>query len=319
MKYLIKHLTLVLVGLITLTACQDQSNQKRIGIIVPIEHKAMNEIVSGFSDTLKEESNIPVNIKTANAQGDITLQRAIIQQMKDEGYAVVVPIGLGATEMTLSMIHNQPIVSLGASYYEADRKKLKTCNITAVHDEIPPKKIIAFIHDTYPKLTQLTLVHSASEKIFPDVKKTVAAGKALGITIKDLMVPTLNDLYSVANALPKNTQGILVLKDNLIVSGISTLAISAAKQHIPLISSDQGSVQDGAAFALGVHEREIGVEGAKLVAQVLAGKAVCSLPMVDMTKLTVFINKDSLSKENQDAAIVAAAAAKAGYSVEETN
>lgn len=318
MKFLFRYLALISSSLMLLTACQDNSNQKKIGIIVPIEHKAMNEITAGFIETLKAQSNVPVVIKVTNAQGDITLQRAIIEQMRDEKYAVIVPIGLAATQMTLSMVRKQPIVSLGANYFDTDRAKLKPCNITVVHDEIPPQKIIEFIHAAYPKLTQLALVHSASEKIFPDVKVAVAAGKTMGITIKAIMVPTLNELYSVANSLPSNTQGILVLKDNMIVSGISTLAITAAKLHIPLISSDQGSVQDGAAFALGVHEREIGVEGAKLTAAVLAGKAACDLPMVDMNKLTVFINAKSLSKESQDVALISAAAKKAGFGVEES-
>jgi len=300
-----------------LSGCDNQtSGEKKVGIIVPIEHKAMNEIVAGFTETLNQDYGQPIKYKIANAQGDLNLQNSIIQQMKDEGYDVIVPIGTATTQMTLSAIHNQPIVSLAALYSEQDRAKQKPCNITVVHDEISPAQIVAFVHMVYPNIKKLTLIHSPTEKIYTDVNVAVAAGKQYGIEIKPMMVPTLNELYSAVNDIPSDSQGILVLKDVMIVSGISTLSQSAAKKHLPLITSDQGSVQDGAAFALGVHEREIGVEGAQLADAVLKGKDACSIPMIDMTKLTVFVNKANLSNENQPLADIQAAAEKNHYKLE---
>lgn len=320
MKQLICKVITGLLITITLFGCkQSTSNEKKVGVIVPIEHKAMDAIVAGFTETLNNASEQPVKIKVANAQGDVNIQRAIIQQMRDEGYNLIVPIGTATTQMTVAMVHTQPIVSVAANFYAEDRSKLNPCNITVVHDEISPKQIVAFIHKAYPKLKQLTLIHSAAEKIYPDVKVAVAAGKQLGIAIKPVMVPTLNELYAVANNLPAGTQGIFVLKDNLIVSGISTLSISAAKNHLPLITSDQGSVQDGAGFALGVPEKQIGVEGGKLAARVLAGTPACDIPMVDMTKLTVFINKDNLRKENQPIEDIIKAAKAANYDVQDAS
>lgn len=300
-----------------LSGCHSESSAtKKVGIIIPIEHKAMNEIVAGFTDTLSKEFPQPIKFKIMNAQGDLNLQRSIIQQMKDEHYDLIVPIGLGPTQMAVAMTHNQPIVSLAATFSEQERSQLKKCNITVVHDEISPQQIIDFVHKTYPKITHLTLIHSASDKIFPDVKIAVTAGKKVGIEIQPMMVPTLSELYSISNALPSGTQGILVLKDNLIVSGISTLSIAAQKKEIPLITSDQGSVQDGAAFALGVHERHIGIAGAKLASAVLGGQPVCSLPIVDMTQLTLFVNKSSLLKEKQSFEILRAAAGQQHYELE---
>lgn len=290
--------------------------KKKVGIIVPIEHKAMNEIVSGFTETLNQEYGHPIKYKVANAQGDLNLQNSIIQQMKAEGYDLIVPIGTATTQMTVSAIHDQPIVSLAALYSEQDRAKQHPCNITVVHDEISPAQIVAFVHAVYPNIKKLTLIHSPTDKIYADVNVAVAAGKQYGIDIKPMMVPTLNELYSAANSIPADSQGILVLKDVLIVSGISTLEKAAEKNHLPLITSDQGSVQDGAAFALGVHERQIGIDGGKLAAAVLKGKDACSLPMVEMTTLTVFVNKRSVAKENLTVDPIQAAAEVNKYKVE---
>jgi putative ABC transport system substrate-binding protein len=302
--------------IVTLAACHSATNEKKIGIIIPIEHQAMNEIVSGFSETLRALSPYPLKIKAANAQGDINLERAIIQQMKNEGYDVITPIGTDASQMSAAATRNQPIVSLAASLTEQDRALRKPCNIAIVHDEISADDLLRFIHLVYPDIKNLTLVHSASDKVFPEVTAAQAAAKQYGIQINALLVPSLNELYSTTSNIPANTQGILVLKDSLIVSGINTLEMSAQQRHIPLITSDQGSVQDGAAFALGVHEREIGVAGAKLAAAILSGKPACSLPIVDVSRLTVFVNKKSLEKEQQSLAAVQSAAENAHYQIE---
>lgn len=300
-----------------LSACSSSSDTKKIGIIVPLEHKAMNEIVAGFTGTLQQNYNKKVSFKVANAQGDANLQRAIITQMRNEKYDVIVPIGTSTTQMTNSMIHDQPIVSLASSITELDRKKLRTnCNITAVHDEISTSQLIQFIHQVYPAATTVTLIHSASDKVFPDVKEAIAAGNKLQMNIKPMMVNALPDLYTIANTIPDNTEIILVLKDSLIVSGIATLEKIAEKRQIPLITSDQGSVQDGASLALGVHEKQIGEEGAKLALKVLNGQPPCSIPMTDMTKLTVFVNQSSLIKQHQSLEPIKEATASLHHTIE---
>lgn len=316
MKKLAK-LTAMLIAVMGITACKPHTNDTvKIGIIEPIEHTAMNEIVAGFTESLHTLYQKPVTIRVENAQNDPNLQRAIIQKMRDAGYTMIVPIGVAASQMTLAMVHNQPVVSLAADISEQERQKLNPCNVAIVHDEISAQQLLQFIHAAYPQLTQLTLVHSAADKVLPQVQEAIAAGKQYGIKIDHLMISALPDLYSASQALSPNTQAIFVLKDNLIVSGIPTLAKAAADHHIPLITSDEGSVKAGAGIALGVREREIGTQGGKLAAQILNGQAICSLPIVEMKNLTVFINSKALQDQKEDAQAINLAAKQLGYVIQ---
>jgi putative ABC transport system substrate-binding protein len=309
-----RNFLILMMTLLAVAGCQKQDSATiTIGIIEPLEHTAMTEIVNGYQETLTKLYHQPVTIKVENAQNDANLERAIIQKMRDANYTLIIPIGVDATEMTLAMAHQQPVVSLASDLSNTDRDKLKPCHVAVVHDEIAVSQLMAFIHAVYPQLTQLTLIHSSANKVLPEVDQAIAAGKQYGITVNHLMVSSLPELYNASNALPSNTQAIFVLKDSLIVSGISTLNKAAADKKIPLITSDQGSVQNGAGFALGVHEREIGVEGAKLSAAILQGKSACSLPIVEMKNLTVFINQKSLQNENQSVDQVMQAAKRLGY------
>lgn len=312
-------LKLFLIGIFScaLISCeQKKSDNITIGIIEPLEHTAMTEIVSGFTQTLKKIYPQTIIIKVANAQNDANLQRAIIQKMHDNQYDIVIPIGVGATQMSLSMIHNLPIVGLASNIEETDRKKMLNCNVAIVHDEISANESLAFIHAIYPKLKQLALIHSTADKVIPEAKETIKAAKKYGITVKAIMVSSLPELTSNGQSISPDTQGLFILKDSMIVSGISTLAKIAKEHHIPLITSDEGSVVNGAALSLGVKEREIGKQGALLVADILNGKKPCDLPIVQMKNLTVFINSHAAFEENMDISSVKKIAEKFNYKIE---
>jgi putative ABC transport system substrate-binding protein len=236
--------------------------------------------------------------------------------MLDANVDYIVAIGVGPTQMTLAMARGAAVISLASDLSAAHREKLHPCNVAVVHDEISPEQLIEFIHAVYPQLKNLTLIHSSADKVFPDVKKVLALSQKWGITVKPIMVSSLPELYSASLALPSQTEAIFILKDNLIVSGIATLAKAAEQRHIPLITSDQGSVQEGAGFALGVHERETGIQGAKLVNAALDGKALCDLPIAEMKNLTVFVNPNAMQKESQDSAALAAVAKRYHYEIE---
>jgi len=311
----------VFLSAIIIASCSQHPKTVTIGIIEPLEHKAMNEIVEGFSQTLKKEYKQSVILDIENAQNDPNLKHAIIQKMIDQHVTIIAPIGVDATEMTLSMTRNTsiPVVSLASDLTDEDRQKLNPCHAAVVHDEINPETIIHFIHQVYPSLTKLTLIHSSANKVFPEVNEAIAAGRLEGITIQAIMVSSLPELTTAATAIPSQTQGLFVLKDSLIVSGIGTLSHVAQQKHIPLITSDQGSVEDGAGFALGVPEKQIGVEGAKLSAAILKGTPACDLPIAQMKNLTVFMNQKALSDSQQNIEAVEAAAKKLNYSIEYTN
>lgn len=292
---------LILSSFLFLISCSNtdtQENVKKIGVLVPLENKALDEIVRGFKTELTKNSKFQFQFKVANAQGDLNLQRAILSQMKSEHYDIIAPIGTTATQMAVSMIKNQPILSIAANYTEQQRKKIVNGNLAVVHDEISPQLIIEFIHVAFPKLKHLTLIHSGTEKTYADVQAAIVYGSKNGIEVTPMIASTLNDLYSTAQALPTNTQGVLILKDILITSGISVLSHAAQTRQIPLIASDQGSVQDGAAIALGVHEDKIGVESAKLATRIIQHIQPRDLPIVEMQDLTLFLNSKSCEKEH---------------------
>lgn len=297
-------------------AFSSEKNIKKVAIIVPAEIQALEEITQSFQETLNKEYNGKVIFKIANTQGDINLQYSTLRAMRDQNYDLIVPIGSGATSMALSVIKKTPILSLASDISNEQRQKLNPCNIAVVHDEISSEQQLTFIHQAFPKLKKIVLLHSAEDKIFPEVSEVKKIGKKLGITIAPLMAATLPDLPLVARNIPEDTQAIFILKDMQMVSGVAQIAKIAQQKHIVLISSDDGSVKNGAGFALGVHENQIGINGAILAADILAGKNACSLPITEMLDLTVFLNPNAMKKFGTSSTPIEKAAKQMHYHVE---
>jgi putative ABC transport system substrate-binding protein len=237
----------------------------KVGVILPIQHQAMTEIVRGFTETLKKEHpNRPILLLVRNASGDINLQRSIIEELKTRQVNLFVPVSTNTTLMTLAMVQNTPIVSIASNYTEAERQHRHPCNITSVNDSIPPKPQLLFIKRVMPNLKQITIVHSADDKVIQEVNQFKVLAKQMNISVQDLMVQQLPDLYPITSKISSKSQMIFIFKDNLVASGIRTLAQAANYRKIPLVTSDDGTVENGAAFALGVPEYRLGALGAQL-------------------------------------------------------
>ncbi len=289
-----------------------------IGIVAPVQIPAIDQIIAGFEGELNHlynSKNTRVVYVVQNAQGDMNIMRSIFLQFKNQKVDIVVPIGTSANQMALSIIKDQPIVTLAAQFTEADRAKSPKKNVTNISDEVAVSKQLAFIHQAMPNLKQLTLIYSPDDRIYAQVQQAQAAAKQYGITIQKLQIQQLSDLYTMSKRIDTNSQAIFILKDEMVVSGVPTLVKAAESRHIPLIASDDGSVSSGAAFAVGVSERQIGSDGASLALQVLNGTPARNVPIKMMTNYNVFINTKAAAAQNVNLNGVTSAASVFNYLV----
>lgn len=285
-----------------------------IGIIVPLEHTALKEIVAGFKEVVSRDYPHSVVFKVENAQGDLKLQRNIIELFVGQKVDMIVPIGTTTTQMTLSRVKDLPVVSLAAQFTEAERQKREPRNVTGVLDEIGSKKKLDLIAHTVPNLKKITVIfHSGNMKNFKEIEELEFYSQKIGVTVQKLPIQTLPELEAAAKAIAKDSQAILVLKDHLVVSGIQLLMPVSEALGIPLVSADEGTVQEGTAFALGVSERAIGEAGGELATKVLQGTPIERLPMQEMQDLTVFYNPKAAIRQKVDIAKLKAYADKNHY------
>ncbi|BBJ31659.1 hypothetical protein RAS_07680 [Rickettsia asiatica] len=172
--------------------------------------------------------------------------------------------------------------------------------VIGVNDEIKITDTISKL----PFLQNITLIYSNSEKVISEVEMLKLYTGKNNISLYTVMIQNLNDMPVAVKNAPKNTQSFIILKDHLIVSGINILKQEAFKRRIPIIASDEGSVISGATIAVGVQEKQIGVEAGLMAKKILQGIEPKNIPFGDMKDLTLFVNlrsfvkQDILTKEN---------------------
>lgn len=307
--------TTAMLSMSAITLCQNVGKEPTIGIVVPLEHQAMTEIVRGFKQELALKYHHPVKIEVKNAEHDLMVERSIITQFKEEGVDVVEPIGSDAFDMALASINHQAIVGIAAEYPAKIRQARTFNNATNIDDALSSQVELQFMAEACPQIKHMTLIHSTDAKMFTEVQAFKKAAAALHITVQDLTVQQASDLYTLSQHVSPKSQALFILKDHLIVSGIATLVKQAQQRHIAVIASDDGSVQGGAAFALGVRESDIGKASADVTAEILTGKSAGSIPTRYLEHYQVFINKAQAKRQGVDVNALLRVAASHHYGV----
>jgi putative ABC transport system substrate-binding protein len=272
-----------LLFIVFLTPIQSSyADHKKIGVIVPLEHGAIAQIISGITESLDD---IDLETVVQNAHGDSNIMLALVNQMKSQNLDIIMPIGTASCQMTIAHIKNKPIICVAA-------KNPGSTNIlvTGVNDEVPTSATLSKL----PKLKHITVIYSASEKIAPEIDELKKYAMQKGVSLHLAMVQALVDLPLAVKSSPKNTEAFLILKDNLIASGINILTKEAKIRSIPLIASDEGSVSKGACMAISIKEKSIGVESAHIARAILNGAKPSDISYKSIDSLVVFVNEKSM-------------------------
>lgn len=309
MKYL-KHLFLAITFLAHNTISTPAP--KKVVIVLPMAHQALDAIVSGFSKRLIELMPGQVTIRVENAMGDSNVQQTILKKLNQQAVDLVVPVSKQTTLMAVQHIKDRKIVSLAAMYSEEYRKQ---AGITGVLDELPIQKLLHFFRAVVPHLSHLTLVCSGTDKVQKEAQEAVMVAGQMGIELKVLTIHTLSDLYALSKQIGRNKGPVFILKDHMVASGIAGLLRAASCEKKLVFSSDEGTVSEGVPIGLGVVEFDIGVEGAYLAQRVLMGEKVDTIPIKRIAKAHVFVNAPALKGMGIDLSAIQRVAKTLGYTV----
>lgn len=262
----------------------------KIAIIVPMQHRAMDEIVRGIRDQLKTSIDND-KIVVFNAMGDTNNMHTIINQIAhNPQYEAIMPIGTNATYLAIAATEDKHIISLASIIDEQTRQKLIIDghdNITSIYDEIMADDILKFISAI--KKSNLLLIFSNDERIMNQVKQIEEIQNRYNVIIHKFNVSNATDIYAISSAM-SNIDCILFLKDHLVVSMVNVITSIAHEGNIPVIASDEGSTINGVDIGFGVDEYEIGLVGAEILQEILNGKKSVDIPVRVLRDIKIFYN-----------------------------
>jgi len=268
----------------------------RVAIVLPAEHKALNMIVKGFKDTWQSLSG-EESVIVFNALGEATSVTNILDVIsKASDIAAVLPIGNLLTMQSAKQLADSPFPIVGM----AAKVSSKDCghkNICCIVDDVSPKHLLAKLRMVVPDAKKVTLVVASDEKMLSELPEFKEEAQKLDL---DVQVITAENLISLTqNVTPQtidsDSAAIVLLKDHLTVSQIPLLLNVVNELGILLITSDEGSVAEGAHFGVGVSEYQIGVDSAVATYDVLRHKkTTAEIDCQPIYKFSTFVNESWL-------------------------
>lgn len=272
----------------------------RISVSQFVEHPALNAVLKGFKDDLKE-NGVEAEYKEYNAHGNMGTAGQIATQIASDAPDLILAIAtpnaqacakvydkapqLADTPMLFTAITDPLAAGLVANYDKPGG------NITGVSNQMPMGKHLDMIRRFMPELKHLGVMYNAGEvNSVSNVKRLKEAAVERGITIVDGPVTNSADVYQVAQSLVGKVDAVYVPTDNTVVSALEAVIKICERTSLPLFSADTDSVKRGAIAALGFDYYLHGKQTGAMARKILAGAKPFDLPVEFQEDLSFDIN-----------------------------
>lgn len=280
-------------------AATEQKAEKDLAITAIVEHPSLDAIRAGVIDELAELGYVEgqnLNINFQSAQGNTATAGQISKQFVADAPDAIVAISTPSAQSMVAATKDLPILytavsdPVAAKLIDANNTPIQT-NVSGLSSEIPLEPQIDLILQIKPDAKTIGYVYSPGEANSVAVRDDL---KALlpkrGMTLLDVPANRPTDIGMATRSLQGRADVIYTSLDNNVVSAFESLALAADELDIPVIASDEFSVQRGAAAALGVNDHDFGRVTGKMVAQILDGTPISDIQPQVMNELTLYVS-----------------------------
>lgn len=252
----------------------------RIAIFEPASHPAIDEIVDGYITTLQKGMKKECFFKRYNANGNKTLLRSQAEDIIQQEYNLIMPIGADPTcmmhELTRKKNLTTPIVFTAVSDPISlgliDSTESSGNNLTGI-EEIPDyqdqiNKLLTIKPETKSiMLVYDPIIKAGIHEIWAQEVKKITDNKNLELTF--IKVFNTNEIQPKVQPFMHNADVIMIFTDHTTVSGIDSLINLCNRYGVTLYASDLNSGDKGAALSYGITQYDLGKEAALLSLKIL--------------------------------------------------
>lgn len=277
---------------------QASDTQYTIGTAVIVSHPALQAVLDGFEEVLKEE-NVDYRLINENAQGDqanaVTIASSFASNSSiDLILAVSTPVSLAMA----SAEKDRPI--LFAAVTDPVRDGLVPSwdeagpNITGASDLNPEAHPVSLICEAMPNAKTVGVIYSSSESnSLAQVEAYKAEAEEVGLTVKTQAVTSAAEITAGLEAL-SGVDAILVPTDNTVVASIATVIGFGEEKQIPVFCADNSTVELGTVATRGLSYHDQGRRVGQMAVEILRdGKPISSIKPEATTGTELLVNPDA--------------------------
>ncbi len=283
---------------------------KRVYVNQIVEHPALDITAQGIKDGLAKRGYVAgenLDFRVESAQANVALATQISTKFVSNGADVTVGLGTpsaqslvkpareGKTKMVFSSI-TAPIEAGLVSKLEGSNS-----NVTGMSNYVEVEPQLEMFRQFVPELKKIGFIYNAAEaNSIVQLKDTQEAAKKLGMEVVEQAVTRTGDVPQAAARLAARTDAIYIYGDNTALAALGSIVNAANKAGIPVFVADTDAVPVGALAALGPNQYDLGLDTAEMIARVLDGEDINTIPVGFPGKMELHINTDAAKILNME-------------------
>lgn len=298
-KFLSAFATAAFVGVSALLPTAAQADSKSVKITAIVEHPALDAVRKGVKDVLGENGfKVGENLdwEFQSAQGDVGIAGQIAKKFVGAAPDVIVAIATPSAQAAVASARGRIPVVFSAVTDPVAAKLVKSWkasggSVTGVSDMLPLEKHLDLITDSVDGVKSIGVPYNPGETnavVLVENFKKIAESK--GIEVVTASAPSSGDVLMAVRSLVGKVDAIYVTTDNTIVSAFESVVKVGIDAQIPVFAGDTGSVERGAAAALGFNYYDIGRQTGQIVLDVLKGKNAGDIDVQGVEKTNLHVN-----------------------------
>lgn len=273
----------------------------RIDVVQLVEHEALDADYQGFVAGLKAagyEDGKNLKIDFENAQGEqancITIANKFVADRPD----LILAIATTAAQVCANSTKQIPIlvtaVTDPASAKLVQSNEKPGGNVSGTSDLTPVKEQIDLIRQIVPSVKTVGLLYNSSEvnsKFQIELAKKECS--AQGLKYLEKTVSSTNEIQQVAQSLVGRVEAVYIPTDNMLASGMATVAQVLNGAKIPIVTGEAGMVKKGGIATYGINYYKLGQQTAAMAVKILKGEAKpADMPIEYQKDMDVAVNQD---------------------------
>jgi putative ABC transport system substrate-binding protein len=270
--------------------------QFKIGVLQLVQHTALDASNKGFIKAL-DDAGLNYVVDQQNAAGDQSTCQTIASKLVNDGSDLILSIATPAAQAVAGTTSDIPVLVTAVTDPAASdlvaSNETPGGNVSGTSDLTPVKEQIALLKKILPDAKTVGILYASSESNSEiQAKMAREAIEAAGMTAVDYTVSSSNEIQTVVTSMVGKVNAIYAPTDNTIAAGMTTVAMVANENGLPVICGEEGMVKAGGLATYGIDYFELGyLTGQQAVKILKDGEDISKMPIeylpAEKCKLTI--------------------------------
>ncbi len=297
-------LALVIVSSTTTKEVFAQEDSLDVAVVQLVTHSSLDDIRQGVYDGLAEHGytegeNLTINYQ--NAEGDLNILSTIAQSVVAEEPDMIFAITTPVAQVFQNVTSDIPIIMTGVtdpvSAGIVDDLENPGENITGASDAVPYEDQFELLLQLQPDVQKVGMIYTTSEdNSLAETEQAAAVAEEMGLEVQIEGIASTMDMQLVAQTLANEVDAIYVGSDNTIASAFETLLDATDAAGIPVFTTVDVMVGQGALSAVAINQKDIGLLAADVAKEIIDGANPGETPVRFLDELQPVINFETADR-----------------------